>query len=248
MSHTTFNEIDFEYLKGDKFSNSYTFKLKNIDYPVEPRIKTLVEIIKGKRVLHVGCCDHIGLIPEKVKKNIWLHGLFNKNSSECIGIDIDKKAVDFINNNYCNNAYYFDIENDQIKGSVLDGTKWDYCILGEILEHVDNPVKFLNDLKNKFSDICDKIIITVPSGFDYNLIKDFINNKVEVINSDHRYAFSPYTLAKVFVKAGIKPEQFYFADYILPTNLLKKVLIKISKYYNNKYKTTSATLIMIGDL
>jgi 2-polyprenyl-3-methyl-5-hydroxy-6-metoxy-1,4-benzoquinol methylase len=248
MSHSTFNEQDFEYLNGVKFSNSYVFKLKDINYPIETRINTLVDILKGKRVLHVGCCDHIGLIPEKVQRNIWLHGLFNKNCQECIGIDIDREALQYINENYCNNAHYFDIENDTIEGSVLDGTRWDYCVLGEILEHVDNPVKFLSDLKKKFSSICDNIIITVPSSFDYNLIKDFVNDKVEVINSDHRYAFSPFTLAKVFVRSGIKPDKLYFADFISPKGLFNKILVKTNINYKNKLKTSSATLIMTGKL
>lgn len=34
----------------------------------------------------------------------------------------------------------------------------------------------------------------------------------EQINTDHRYWFSPHTIAKVMVRAGIRPEEVLFVD------------------------------------
>jgi hypothetical protein len=37
-------------------------------------------------------------------------------------------------------------------------------------------------------------------------------NYLEIINSDHRFWFTPYTIAKVLVSAGYNPEKITYAN------------------------------------
>jgi hypothetical protein len=91
--------------------------------------------------------------------------------------------------------------------------KWDYLILGELLEHIDNPVLFLSQIRQKYGKVIDKVLITVPNGLRWVNIKRVFRNK-EVINSDHRFWYTPYTLAKVCTNAGLEVEEFTFLlDY-----------------------------------
>ncbi|MBE9547614.1 MAG: hypothetical protein IMF10_09025 [Proteobacteria bacterium] len=82
------------------------------------------------------------------------------------------------------------------------------------MEHVDNPVLFLDSIKRKYSKHIDKLIITVPNAFK---IENFIfikNDNIEMINSDHRYWFTPYTLGKVVTRACLKIEGYgFFQSY-----------------------------------
>jgi len=61
----TFTNEDMQYLYGKKFSNGYNLLLH--DNKFISRLNCLLDITKGKRVLHIGCCDHIPLIAKKRK-------------------------------------------------------------------------------------------------------------------------------------------------------------------------------------
>lgn len=218
-------KVDMKYLKGESFDVDYKMKLesnKNMK-----RIDCLLNIIKNKNVIHVGCCDHIGVIKEKVENNTWLHKLMNEQCKSVIGIDINKEAIDYIKKEgYADNIILNDIiADDPIK---LDKT-YDYMVLGEIIEHVDNPVAFLEQVREKYASKVNNIIITAP-----NLLKYCVKGKIksEDINSDHRYYFSPFTLAKILTCAGFEPLEILFADCYKPFKFLGYELTrKVSSQY-----------------
>jgi hypothetical protein len=89
-----FLDEGMEYLRGEKFSNGYCLPLQ--DNPLISRLSCLVKLVSGKRVLHIGCCDHIPLIPQKIKNKTWLHGLLVENCSFVAGIDIDDDVVQYV--------------------------------------------------------------------------------------------------------------------------------------------------------
>lgn len=208
-----FTERDYKYLKGETFSNGYRMELEN--NPVYSRQETLLSILQGKTCIHVGCCDHIPLVEEKVRKNIWLHGELEKYCKNVIGIDIDQQAVDYINQKkYCSQSVYCaDItESDIFEKFLLN--EYEYILLGEIVEHVDNPVLFLKRMKENVQSFgfMGKFIITVPNAFCF--LKNPIYQKgIEIINSDHRYWFTPFTIAKIMIQANIMPLELLFANY-----------------------------------
>ena len=57
------------------------------------RLDYLTECIRGKRLLHIGCCDHRSLIDVKIANGTWLHGIFLQEAAICFGIDIDEDAI-----------------------------------------------------------------------------------------------------------------------------------------------------------
>lgn len=216
---------DMEYLKGEKFDVDYKMKLEpNKDMT---RIECLLNIIKNKNVIHVGCCDHLEVIKKKVENNTWLHKLMNEQCKNVIGIDINEQAIDYIKKEgYADNVILNNIITD--KPIKLDKT-YDYMVLGEIIEHVDNPVAFLEQVREKYVNKVDKLIVTAP-----NLLKYCAKGKIksEDINSDHRYYFSPYTLAKILTCAGFEPVEVLFSDNYKSYKFLGRILTrKISSQY-----------------
>ena len=130
----------------------------------------------------------------------------------------------------------------------LGDEMWDYMILGELIEHVDNPVAFLRTIKQKFQGKVNKIIITVPNAFNI-LSAKYMKKNVECINSDHRYWFSPYTLLKVATLSGFYNYELTYAETVgLPfikavIRFLKKEL-NIKRYYNANH---FSSVILIAD-
>lgn len=239
-----------DYLNGSKFIVSCNFEIKENFYP-SSRIDKIIELTGGRKVIHVGCCDHIPIIKDKIREKTWLHGLLTENCSEVLGIDIDKKAIEYVQEEIgYSNVMYFNLLGE-INDKIVD-KKWDYMILGEILEHTNNPVEFLESIVNKYKDYVKQIIITVPNIYCISKILQGIKYNGELINSDHRYWFTPYTLVKVGVEAGLKEPNLYFADlkaYKKKKFIIRRKIEKVLKKQIFKYNFYEfETLILVANL
>lgn len=242
-----FTKEDLLYLSGEKFSNAYYMKLEcneNCN-----RIDKIIEICKDKKVIHFGCCDHLPLIESKIENNTWLQKRLEDNCNVVVGIDNNAEAVDYIvKNQYSQRVYCVDVlkEYGKVPSLLEHFGKFDYVIMGEILEHVDNPVLFLEQIRNVFSPYCEKIIITVPNAMNQYMVKNC--NKYELINTDHKYWFTPFTIAKVMTEAKILPKEIFFAGK--ESRIWNKILYKIFGYkrFLMIHNTRSSSLICIGDM
>jgi len=199
-----FTDDDILYLTGKYFSNGYHLLLQDNTYI--SRLNCIIKLLKGKRVLHIGCCDHIPLITKKIENKTWLHGLLMDNCSFVVGVDINAEAIEYITNKVSypqtnnlrscvDNVFYADVTDSIPKK--LQNTIFDFAVLGEMVEHVNDPVTFLTKIKKNIGKNVDKIVITVPNALCfvwYIQKKKFYS---ECINTDHRYWFTPYTIAKV---------------------------------------------------
>jgi 2-polyprenyl-3-methyl-5-hydroxy-6-metoxy-1,4-benzoquinol methylase len=205
-SINTDNHLD-EFLTGRSFSNFEKFQYDKKSF-IPNRLDLLDELLKDKIVLHFGCCDHENLIEEKIRNNSHLQVKLANIAGKCIGVDNNLSGINKLKNLQVENCYYYDLfksENPEIENE-----NFDYILLGEILEHISDPVAFLTMIRLKFKN-SRNIIITVPNAFSS---KNFYNIKrgIEEINTDHRYWFTPYTLAKVATEAGYKFDCLYFVD------------------------------------
>ncbi len=239
------------YISGEKFNKGYRFKVSGPNTIKErDKIKYLSRLLKGKSVVHLGCTDHIDCIDQKIKENIWLHKIITEVSQECIGIDINQEAIDYIKDkykdeNFAENIYMGDITTDFLKQHNFNA---EYLLMGEMLEHIDNPVDFLRQIVEKNRESIKKIIITVPNMYNiYTKVFSWFN--IEQINTDHRYWFSPITLWKVAQRAGLKVESIDLVSTPISkklnlTNVLK-IIIRIFfewKPLNRKHIVMIATI------
>jgi len=237
-----------KYLKGEAFSSSITVEFERICHEVLSREAVITGIIEGKNVIHLGCSDHIPIIQEKIRNNTWLHKLITDNAKRCIGIDIDRESIDFLKNELgYQNVYYGDVLKKNI--NTITERKWDYVVFGEIIEHLDNPVNFLQIFKNRYGDFISKFIITVPNIYNRNQFRNMMKFK-EIINSDHRFWFTPYTISKILVSAGFRPEKVIYSNlsrlnfFELAIRKIKRLLgiqVRYPFYYFN-------SIIVTGDI
>ena len=84
---------------------------------------------------------------------------------------------------------------------------------------------FLQRFRENYGDVVEQIVITVPNALRAGNVKGAFRN-TETINSDHRFFFTPYTIAKVACDAGFTPEQILMATFTragwLKTKLLNR--------------------------
>src|ERR1035437_9826020 len=126
-----------KYLKGEAFQSSLNVEISKEKHQMITRESAITEIIRNTDVIHIGCSDHVQIINDKIKNNIWLHKLITENSKRCIGIDIDKESIEFIRKELgYQNVFYGNILTDEFKN--ITESKWDYAVFGEIREHLDD--------------------------------------------------------------------------------------------------------------
>ncbi|MEM7406053.1 MAG: methyltransferase domain-containing protein [Pseudomonadota bacterium] len=202
------NDTLFSYLRGEQFSNGLRaeFTFDQSDYVLHSRISWLTERCRGRRVVHVGCVDHdIAMVEHKRARGKWLHGELMEAAERVLGVDIDAEGLAALEQK-------FGID-DLLSANLLTdpcepifAEKWDIMLLAEVLEHIGDPVTFLRTLRERFGGVANEFIITVPNAFAEEIVAA-ARNGTEVVNSDHRFWFTPYTIAKLCIDAGLVPEE-----------------------------------------
>ena len=230
------NKEDLAALSGELFTSSYFFKpdLDDLDRRYIERKIFLKELCAGKDIVHLGCVDHsIEMIEKKLKRGKWLHKELVESANRCLGIDLNKEGLDHIEKAHgisdllCTNI----IEKDCRE--ILDH-KWDYFLIPEVLEHQDNPVWFLKEIREKYQPCVNEFVITVPNAFDLGQ-QSILKRNTEAVNSDHRFWFTPYTLAKVLYNAGFRSITLRLCrnGVIKKRALMKNFFLSRKPFYRN---------------
>ncbi|MEI7900447.1 MAG: hypothetical protein WCK89_09340 [bacterium] len=192
------------YLKGEQYTNSLRMKFvfDKHDFTYVTRFHILEQLCAGKEVVHLGFVDHTPeSINKKFKKDKWLHEVLCRMAKRCYGLDINQPGVDYVKNT----LGYQDVECIDIlkqDSAAVFSKKWDFLLIPDVLEHQNNPVDFLAGFARRFKGVAEAIVITVPNGLAQETFHAAKQN-IEAINSDHRFWFTPYTLAKVITEAGL---------------------------------------------
>jgi len=235
------NEQKDKFLSNEIFSNGASFDIEGNDIILN-RDDYLVHLAKNKSVLHLGFVDHLPLIDDKIKNASWLHKKLIDASSVCYGIDINQEGIEYLADQYqIDNLYCIDITSDIIP-EAISSQKFDYMFIPDVIEHIGNPVNFLMAIKENFKGNVGKIILTTPNAFRWNNFMNSFKNK-EVINTDHRFWFTPYTLSKIVSDAGYKIIDLKYVEHgrFSRREIIKKIILK-------KYPLLRDTLIMEVEL
>jgi len=185
----------------DKSSEVFVHKQGNLSRYI--REDYLLESCKDKNILHFGFAD-APFTEERLASNEILHMRLRKVAKNVFGADIDKKAIEqYRKSTKDKNNAYIDITK-KIDPHLFNGQTFDVVLLGEIVEHLDNPVQALQNLKELTDKICNKdsyLLITVPNAFNFQG-QVAAYSGYEIVHPDHLYYFSPVTLDTLLKRSG----------------------------------------------
>ena len=219
------NAITLAALRGASFSNGQRFDLGNRGR-AKRRSERLLELVRGRRVLHVGCCDHLDLIRAKVEQGVYLHQVLCQVAAHCVGLDVNEAGVALLRELGFAEVY---------TPSEMPLANFDVCLLADVIEHVGDVVSFLQSMRRyRFSEM----VVVTPNVFRLgNLL-----TSGEVVNTDHRYWFSPFTLCKVLVDAGYSPTrvELCHTDHVSWRGALKARLLDFAPKYRDTLMVTAA--------
>lgn len=197
-----------KYLTGEIISNGHCFKIRKA--PLVSRDHLLVSISKNKRVIHLGCADHIELINEKRKLGKYLHDLLLESSDRLVGVDTNVSALEEMKNNGFTDLY--------VDTEFPRNDRYDVLLVPDVIEHVPNVSSFLIDLHSYNVEL---VVITTPNSYR---LMNRLQFGGELINTDHRYWFSPYTLSKVLYENGFNVDKLIYTDTLAYKNPIQSYL------------------------
>ncbi|HYE57847.1 MAG TPA: hypothetical protein VD948_05050, partial [Rhodothermales bacterium] len=174
------------YLTGAAFSNGLTVPIARPERSVPDRFTLLETLVRGRRVLHMGCVDHLPLIEEKRRKGRWMHERLARSASALAGLDIEAKGVAYLRDRLgYDDVHLTDVTKDDPPTGVAERA-WDVAVFGEIIEHVDDPVHFLAAFRERYAGIVAEAVFTTPNAFRQDNFRAARHHR-EVINTDHRF-------------------------------------------------------------
>src|SRR6267154_5070016 len=100
------------------------------------RAAYLVELCRGKRVLHLGCADE-PLTEAKLKAGTLLHPLICKVASRCCGVDSSASAIELLRGGGFNDLLAGSLES-LIETGAIRRDDFDVVLAAEVLEHVSD--------------------------------------------------------------------------------------------------------------
>ena len=154
----------------------------------------------GRRVLHLGCVD-AGLLHERFARQELMHQKLAAVASELWGVDIDQEGIQFLASHGFDHLIAGDICEPPILAQ-LSGHPFDLILATEVIEHLPNPVQFLQAARRLLTPGHTELIITVPNAFRIETLLWLLRG-IEYVHPDHNYWFSYVTATNLLRKSGL---------------------------------------------
>lgn len=188
--------------------------------------RKILSLCIGKNVLDVGCIGQ----DIKVYDDNWLHRQISLVANNLDGVDINGDEIDKLNDLGYSIYNFNDLKKNQ----------YDIVIMADVIEHVNNPVSFIQQYL-PYINPSGKIVICTPNpNRARNFISILLFNKYG-LNEEHTMWFCPKTLSEIIRRLELQIFEFYWVKEINKwkhLRILKKVLVLselILAYFRNNF-------------
>lgn len=168
---------------------------------MKKRLEMISDIVRDKKVLDVGCVDHEA---SKEAGNEWLHKVVLDHASDVLGLDFAEDEVrKLVAKGY--NIAYGNAEEINLH------QKFDVIVAGELIEHLSNPGKFLENMRRHLNEN-GEIVLTTPNPFYPKRMVEILFHGRALVHPQHVMWYCPSTLTEILSRAG------YTNIQIIPIN------------------------------
>ena len=154
---------------------------------VSDRIDYLCQMAAGKRVLDVGIVEHTAAA---TRGPHWLHERLCRASKTCLGVDILAEELEQLRERGYN-VVCADITREPLSGT------FDLIVCGEILEHLDQPGRFFDNIYSMLGEN-GLVVVTTPNPWYLNVVlRNVLAGAPFSDSADHVAWYDPGTLCEL---------------------------------------------------
>ncbi len=184
----------------------------------DAKIKFFLPLVEKKQVLDIGVVQHDR---DKYNNSKWLHRAICKASSYCVGIDIDREGVRFLQEEGYR-VIWADAQNFNL------GEQFEVVVAGDVIEHLSDIGRFLECIKNhlKPSGI---LAISTPNPFWWKTWVKVILKGNAKPNPEHTCWFCEITLTQLLRRHGFQITKIHY-DTIFDFSTFSQKTTKVLNY------------------
>ena len=192
--------------------------------PVE-RLSFIVDLCRDKNVLDIGCLDETAIAKQDTTE--WLHRRIGAVARSVVGIDSSETLPDggLVTGP---NARIVKGDGTNPDPALFDAQAIDIIVAGEFIEHLENPLDFLRNMKSRFPG--RQLVLSTPNG------TSFANGQLGLIgceaqHPDHLLTSTYKTLNTLCRRSGcagwrIIPYRFYATEMLLESSGFKALAVR----------------------
>lgn len=166
----------------------------------------LRDYFRGARVMDIGAGEHTVSV---YKEDRWEHGIIAKSADYAVGIEINKALCE----HYNQKGFHFRCV-DATSATDL-GERFDRVFIGDVIEHVDNPVALLAFAKRHLADGRGSILVSTPNPFCLSCIFGRSRKGYKpfyIANFEHVSWVTPTNANELARRAGLTLTKIYFPN------------------------------------
>jgi len=198
------------------------------------RLGYLSDLARGKAVLHIGCTDS-PITEQRIKTGRLLHARLQQTAAYLLGIDINKEGLEALR--HCGYSNVIEMDAEELR---VD-RQFDLVVAGDTLEHMSNPGRFVQAVRNVLSND-GELIMGVPSAFSLNVLRVWFQG-VELTHKDHIAFHSPKTLPELCDRFGLVPTKLIFTVQV-PDEGETRLFLFARSCVLRLFKTMAPSIIM----
>lgn len=163
--------------------------------PVDSRAEYLATLVRGRRVLDVGCVDHL----DPTRRTAPLHRKLAEAAGDLVGVDIQPQGVEDLRAE----GYVVHLADVTVPGLYqAAGGAFDVVIAGEIIEHLIDISQFLQNVREVLKpDGC--LVLTSPNPHSlFLIVLNLIGRNPD--NVDHVVYHYPSGMAEIADRCGFR--------------------------------------------
>lgn len=184
---------------------------------VETYDEALRAAVRGRRVLDVGAVEHdLG----HAAAPSWKHRRIVEYAGEVVGIDIlDEQVIALARGG-------FDIRRVDATSSVDMGERFDVVVVGDVIEHVDDPVALLA-FAGRHLEQDGTVLVKTPNPYWWRHVLRVFSEGTFVANADHVRWITPSMALELSHRAGLRLTRYRIVGTSRKVATLRRLTARI---------------------
>ena len=192
------------------------------------RDETILELCKGKRVLHLGAADYP--FHTNAAQGTLLHQKISGVADYLVGIDDNREAVEYLRVNHgIDNIIHADATNTGILSDERIAHGFDVLLCCDIIEHVENPGYLIESCKRLMDENTVLVVTTINATSIKASLRALLGR--EAVHNDHVAYYSYSTLCQLLSRKSLAPTNagfFFYGTRLWITGFVFTLLGKLS--------------------